>query len=72
MAGMALINRAGETRSLLMADNWQKHDMAFLGGSRLRRTRRTAWSRAMVRESALAPSDLIWPLFVIEGHNEKT
>ena len=53
-----------------MADTWQKHDMAFLGGQRLRRTRRTAWSRAMVRETSLAPSDLIWPLFVIEGHNE--
>ena len=55
-----------------MSDTWQKHDMAFLGGRRLRRTRRTAWSRAMVRETMLAPSDLIWPLFVIEGQNEKT
>jgi len=26
----------------------------------------------MVRETALAPSQLIWPLFVIEGHNERT
>ena len=55
-----------------MAEQWQKHDMDFLGGRRLRRTRRTAWSRAMVRETTLTPSDLIWPLFVIEGHNEKT
>lgn len=55
-----------------MAEQWQKHDMDFLGGQRLRRTRRTAWSRAMVRETTLTPSDLIWPLFVIEGHNEKT
>ena len=55
-----------------MVDPWQKHDMEFLGGRRLRRTRRTAWSRAMVRETVLTPSDLIWPLFVIEGHNEKT
>jgi porphobilinogen synthase len=39
-----------------MAQDWQKHDMAFLGGNRLRRTRRAAWSRAMVRESALTPS----------------
>ncbi|KKC39914.1 delta-aminolevulinic acid dehydratase [Devosia epidermidihirudinis] len=46
--------------------------MDFLGGRRLRRTRRTAWSRAMVRESVLTPADLIWPLFVIEGQNEKT
>jgi porphobilinogen synthase len=55
-----------------MSDIWYKHDMDFLGGRRLRRARRTAWSRAMVRETVLTPSDLIWPLFVIEGHNEKT
>jgi porphobilinogen synthase len=34
---------------------------------RLRRTRRTGWSRAMVRETTLAPSNLIWPLFVCDG-----
>ena len=26
----------------------------------------------MVRETALTPSDLIWPLFIIDGHNERT
>ncbi|MFD2649306.1 porphobilinogen synthase [Devosia albogilva] len=55
-----------------MADTWPKHDMQFLAGRRLRRARRTVWSRAMVRETVLTPSDLIWPLFVIEGHNERT
>ncbi|HMO76611.1 MAG TPA: porphobilinogen synthase [Sphingopyxis sp.] len=34
---------------------------------RLRRTRRTAWSRAMVRETHLTPANLIWPLFVCAG-----
>ncbi|WP_188235569.1 porphobilinogen synthase [Sphingopyxis sp. LK2115] len=34
---------------------------------RLRRTRRTAWSRAMVRETHLSPANLIWPLFVCDG-----
>ena len=34
---------------------------------RLRRTRRTAWSRAMVRETSLTPANLIWPLFVCAG-----
>ncbi|WP_186401222.1 porphobilinogen synthase [Sphingopyxis sp. P1IMeth2] len=34
---------------------------------RLRRTRRTAWSRAMVRETQLTPANLIWPLFVCQG-----
>lgn len=34
---------------------------------RLRRTRASAWSRAMYAENRLHPSDLIWPLFVTEG-----
>ncbi|WP_114950756.1 porphobilinogen synthase [Sphingosinicella terrae] len=34
---------------------------------RLRRTRTHAWSRALVAETSLAPSNLIWPLFVSEG-----
>jgi porphobilinogen synthase len=34
---------------------------------RLRRTRSTAWSRAMHRETLLSPADLIWPLFVTDG-----
>jgi len=55
-----------------MTQNWPKHDMSFLGGRRLRRLRQSDWSRAMVRETELRPSDLIWPLFVIEGQNEKT
>jgi porphobilinogen synthase len=55
-----------------MPNDWLKHDMDFLAGRRLRRARRTAWSRAMVRETVLTPADLIWPLFVIEGQNERT
>lgn len=35
---------------------------------RLRRTRVTAWSRALHREVLVTPADLIWPLFVTEGH----
>ena len=34
---------------------------------RLRRTRATAWSRALHRETVLTPADVIWPLFVTEG-----
>ncbi|MDQ3140033.1 MAG: porphobilinogen synthase [Pseudomonadota bacterium] len=34
---------------------------------RLRRTRSAAWSRALVAETVLTPSDLIWPLFVADG-----
>jgi porphobilinogen synthase len=35
--------------------------------TRLRRTRSTAWSRALVAETTLAPQHLIWPLFVTSG-----
>jgi porphobilinogen synthase len=35
--------------------------------TRLRRTRATAWSRALHRETVLTPADLIWPLFVTDG-----
>lgn len=35
---------------------------------RLRRTRVTAWSRALHREVLVTPADLIWPLFVTKGH----
>ena len=35
--------------------------------TRLRRTRSSAWSRALHRETILTPADLIWPLFVTEG-----
>ena len=35
---------------------------------RLRRTRSSGWSRALHRETTLTPADLIWPLFVTEGH----
>ena len=39
--------------------------------TRLRRNRRDAWSRAMVRETRLDPSDLIWPVFVAEGRAQR-
>jgi len=46
--------------------------MSQYPNSRLRRHRRHAWSRAMVRETLLMPSDLIWPLFIIDGQKERT
>ncbi len=35
--------------------------------TRLRRTRQAAWSRALVAETVLTPSTLIWPIFVVDG-----
>ncbi|TNE35455.1 MAG: porphobilinogen synthase [Alphaproteobacteria bacterium] len=37
--------------------------------TRMRRVRRTDWSRRLVAENALTPDDLIWPAFVHEGDN---
>tara|TARA_B100000686_G_C16789608_1_gene977702 strand:+ start:39 stop:1025 length:987 start_codon:yes stop_codon:yes gene_type:complete len=38
---------------------------------RLRRNRKTDWSRRLVRENNLSPSDLIWPIFIRDGNNIK-
>jgi porphobilinogen synthase len=40
-------------------------------GVRLRRARRTPWSRRLVAEHRLCVEDLIWPLFVVEGRNKR-
>ena len=34
---------------------------------RPRRNRQADWTRRLVRETALTPDDLIWPIFVVEG-----
>jgi porphobilinogen synthase len=38
---------------------------------RPRRTRATAWSRTLHRETMLSPADLIWPLFITAGDAEE-
>lgn len=38
---------------------------------RLRRNRRTSWLRDINAETVLRPDDLILPIFVVEGQNEK-
>ena len=38
---------------------------------RPRRTRRTDWTRRMVREATLTVDDLIWPVFVIDGEKRR-
>ncbi|WP_334128738.1 porphobilinogen synthase [Sneathiella sp.] len=37
--------------------------------TRMRRVRRTDWSRRLVAENLLTPDDLIWPVFVHEGRD---
>ncbi len=38
---------------------------------RLRRNRKAEWARRLVRENVLTSDDLIWPLFVVDGHNKR-
>ncbi len=48
--------------------------MKILGeypATRLRRNRKSDWSRRLVRENNLSSNDLIWPIFIREGKNIK-
>ena len=38
---------------------------------RPRRNRKAEWARRLVRENVLTADDLIWPLFVVDGHNTR-
>ncbi len=40
-------------------------------GLRLRRNRKTSWTRRLVQENTLSPSDFILPIFLIDGTNKK-
>ena len=53
------------------ADMIQRTPLPAFPATRLRRTRMSGWSRRMVAENTLSPSDLIWPLFVVEGTNKR-
>lgn len=47
-------------------------DSASFPQTRMRRNRRHAWSRELVREHHLQVGDLIWPVFVQEGEGTRT
>ncbi|MDR1828207.1 MAG: porphobilinogen synthase [Methylobacteriaceae bacterium] len=36
---------------------------------RMRRNRKSDWSRRLIRENSLTVDDLIWPIFIVEGEN---
>src|SRR3954471_6988671 len=39
--------------------------------TRPRRNRKAEWARRLVRENVLTADALIWPLFVVDGHNTR-
>ena len=53
-------NRAGNRKSL-----------GAYPRTRMRRTRQHPWTRALVSESRLDASDLIWPVFITEGSGKR-
>ena len=70
---MCLCGGGGNSPALVRRpSNWQKTSMnpAF-PNLRMRRLRANAWSRALVAEHSLSPSDFIWPLFVVDGQNKR-
>ncbi len=40
--------------------------------NRMRRNRKSEWSRQLVRENTLTVADLIWPIFVMDGSEART
>ncbi|MEZ5829195.1 MAG: porphobilinogen synthase [Hyphomicrobiales bacterium] len=40
--------------------------------TRLRRNRRTDWSRRLTRETTLTVDDLIWPIFLVDGDGKRS
>ena len=45
--------------------------MVSFPSTRMRRNRRTPWLRRLVAENKLSVDDLIWPVFVVEGENQR-
>lgn len=52
----------------LRADTASRLDLAH----RPRRNRKAEWARQLVRENTLTVSDLIWPIFVMDGSEART
>jgi porphobilinogen synthase len=50
---------------------WRAGGLGAFPTTRLRRNRKSDWSRRMVAENRLAAADLIWPVFVIEGEGRR-
>ena len=50
--------------------SWQAVSREF-ANTRMRRMRRDDFSRRLMRETTLTPDDLIYPVFVLEGDNNR-
>lgn len=48
-----------------------KHPAPSFPATRMRRNRKSDWSRRLVSENALSVNDLLWPLFLVEGEGKR-
>ena len=48
------------------------NDPGRFPSTRMRRNRRHDWSRRLVSENSISVNDLIWPVFVQDGQNQRT
>ncbi|MET1047044.1 MAG: porphobilinogen synthase [Hyphomicrobium sp.] len=61
------VARTSETGSLPPAESLSGGFPAI----RMRRNRKSTWSRRLVAENALSTNDLIWPMFVVDGEAQR-
>ena len=54
-----------------VAYNMTKKFTASFPSTRLRRLRRTEFSRRLIQETVLSTNDLIYPVFITEGKNNR-
>jgi porphobilinogen synthase len=59
-------------RAKRAGDKTQIEAQSGFPATRLRRNRHADWSRRLVRETTLTTDDLIWPIFLIEGEQERS
>jgi porphobilinogen synthase len=63
-------NLSRQAGSLLRSLEQPKDDSLNLS-IRMRRNRKSPWSRALVRENTLSTADLIWPIFLVDGEKRR-
>src|SRR6478752_3728680 len=71
LSALTADGRGDYSKQLTSALFWRPMNHARYPSTRLRRNRRTDWSRRLVAEQTLSPNDLIWPVFIIEGERRR-
>src|SRR5882757_9945896 len=63
--------RAGPRTFLDIDTMHTANSHSLFPGIRMRRMRRDPFSRALMRENTITASDLIYPVFILEGRNQR-